>query len=170
METILNIYHFSFFIINLTHTEISFSGRDFGYGRNGVMVTPSFIDKRALGFFLIRRVRCGVSNIDPTAFDLFVRNSVVHFNRYTYNLFTRNCRHYSEYLLIELAPNNSEEGIINNRGIQHLVKFLSHGYTPPIQTHFHHDRSCLERNWYIYQKSFASLFLDFHGDSTSIRD
>ena len=111
METYLKIFEFSVFGIKLNHTEISFDGRDFGFGRAGIMVTPSTIDKTTLGFSLKRVINCGITNIDPEAFDVFVRNSVIRFNRYSYNIFSRNCRHYSDFLLAELSPNNSEEGI-----------------------------------------------------------
>ena len=111
METYLKIYEFQIFGIKLIHTEISFDGRDFGFGRSGIMVTPSTIDKTTLGFSLKRVIYCGESNVDPEAFDQFIRNSVIRFNRYTYNLFSRNCRHYSEFLLVELSPNIREEGI-----------------------------------------------------------
>ena len=112
MEVQLKIFEFNFFQIKIKHTEISYAGRDFGFGRSGVMVTPSTIDKTALGFTLKRVISCGVSNVDPESFDIFIRNSVFRFNRYSYNIFTRNCRHYSEFLLVELAPNNREEGKI----------------------------------------------------------
>ena len=110
MEVILKIYSFNFFLINLIHTEIEFNGRDFGFFRGGIMVTPSTINKETLGFTLQRIIRCGISTVDPYRFDIFVRNSVLRFNRNTYNIFTRNCRHYSEYLLTELTANDSEEG------------------------------------------------------------
>ena len=110
MEVKLKIFEFKFFQIKLSHTEISFDGRDFGFGRSGVMVTPSTIDKTALGFTLKRVIDCGVTNIDPVAFDIFIRNTVFRFNRYSYNVFSRNCRHYSEFLLAELSPNNRENG------------------------------------------------------------
>ena len=110
MEVTLKIFSFNFFIIKMFHTEIEFFNRDFGFNRGGIMVTPSTIDKEALGFTLVRAINCGISNLDPIRFDLFVRNSVLRFNRHTYNIFTWNCRHYSEYLLIELAASDSEEG------------------------------------------------------------
>ena len=110
MEVNIKIYHFSFFLINLSHTEIEFNGRDFGFGRKGLMVTPAKIDKSMFGFFLQRVIRCGISTVDPVQFDIFVRNSVLLFNMDTYDIFNRNCRTYSMYLLRELAPNDCEEG------------------------------------------------------------
>ena len=114
METYLKLFQFSFYGINFTHTEISFDGRDFGFGRDGILVSPSNIDKTALGFSLKRVIYCGVTNVDPNNFDNFVRNSVIRYNRYSYHPFMRNCRMYSEYLLVELAPNRPEEGKIVN--------------------------------------------------------
>ena len=110
MEVTLRLYSFRFWLINLTHTEISYDGRDFGFGRQGVMVSPSQIDKTQFGFKLKRVIYAGLSNVQPEAFDMFVRNSVLRFNRHSYNLFTRNCRHFSEFLLIELTPNQPDEG------------------------------------------------------------
>ena len=111
MTVKLKIYQFTFFLINLTHTEIEFDARDFGYSRRGVSVTPSEVDKRLFGYQLQRVINCGLSSVDPFRFDLFVRTSVLIFNRQTYNIFNHNCRTYSMYLLRELAPNDSEEGI-----------------------------------------------------------
>ena len=112
MEVNIKVYQFSFFLINLSHTEVEFNGRDFGFSRKGVMVTPSIIDKSVFGFTLKRVINCGISTVDPDRFDLFVRNSILIFNNATYNIFTHNCRTYSMYLLRELSPNDCEEGTL----------------------------------------------------------
>lgn len=111
MEVHLKIFEISVFgIIKINHTEIEYAGRDYGFGRLGVMATPSHIDKSEIGFNLKRVYFAGISNVDPEAFNDFVKNSVIRFNRHSYSLFLRNCRHFSEYLLTELAPNENEQG------------------------------------------------------------
>ena len=106
----LKIFSVRFFGINVEHTEISYGGVDYGFGRFGIYVTPSHIDKTLFGFTLERIINAGISNTPEELFRTFVRNSVHRFNRDTYSVFWRNCRHYSTYLLTELAASDSEIG------------------------------------------------------------
>ena len=106
----LKIFSVRFFGINVEHTEVSYGGVDYGFGRFGIYVTPSHIDKTVFGFTLERTINAGISNIPVELFHTFVRNSVHRFNRDTYSVWWRNCRHYSEYLLTELAASDSEIG------------------------------------------------------------
>ena len=159
MEVQLKIFDFRIFLINLTHTEISYDGRDFGFGRQGVMVSPSQIDKSQFGFKLKRIVYAGISNVQPEAFDIFVRNSVLRFNRQTYNIFTRNCRHFSEFLLTELTPNQPEEGkyfIVLDFKPDILFSVT---YSPKVSL-YHDDNwfSC-QRGYYFHQKQNKKHFL-----------
>ena len=112
MEVKLKIFSFYIFsLIKLFHYEIEYDGKDYGFGRFGVYVTPSYIDKTVFGFYLERVIIIGTSNVDSAMFHEFVRYSVHLFNRETYSIWWRNCRHYAAYLLIELAPANLDIGI-----------------------------------------------------------
>ena len=110
MEAQLKIFSFFQFGIKLTHTEISYNGYDYAFGRYGLSCSPANIDKSLLGFELKRVISLGTPNYDPERFHEFVRNAVHRFNRESYDLFSRNCRHFSVYLIRELAPTDPEEG------------------------------------------------------------
>ena len=110
MEAQLKIFSFLQFGIKLKHTEISYNGYDYAFGRYGLSCSPSNIDKTLFGFELQRVISLGTSNYDPERFHEFVRNTVHRFNRESYDLFSRNCRHFSVYLIQELAPTDPEEG------------------------------------------------------------
>ena len=110
MEVQLKIFSFFQFGLKIKHTEISYNGCDYAFGKFGLSASPSDIDKSVFGFRLERVISLGTSNYDPHRFHDFVRNTVHRYNRDSYNLFWRNCRHFSVYLIRELAPTDPEEG------------------------------------------------------------
>ena len=99
-------------LIKATHTEIAIDNMSIGYGETGVEVlVPQNLNGHD-GYRLIRSIPLGRTRKNLRE----IRNIVLEMERdYTansYDLFFKNCRHFSLDLIDKLQPSHTEEGRI----------------------------------------------------------
>ena len=103
------IYSFRFLkIFWLEHTEVRLNNRDIAYGKDGITIRPS---ETRPDMILKRVIDCGETVIEDLDLVQWLINVNQFFTREKYNLWSNNCRNFTQSLLTFLEPNNRIEGI-----------------------------------------------------------
>ena len=103
------IYSFRFLkVFWLEHTEVRVHNRDIAYGKDGITISSS---QTRPDMILKRVIDCGRTEIEDLDLVQWLINVNQFFTREKYNLWSNNCRNFTQSLLTFLEPNNRIEGI-----------------------------------------------------------
>ena len=97
-------------LIKATHSEIAINNMSIGYGETGVEILVPQNLHGVDGYRLIRSIPLGRSRKSIREIREIVLNLEQEFTADTYDLFFKNCRHFSRELIDKLQPSHSEEG------------------------------------------------------------
>ena len=97
-------------LIKATHTEIAIDNMSIGYGETGVEVmVPQNLDGYE-GYRLIKSIPLGRTRKTTREIRNIVLDMEQEYTPNSYDLFFKNCRHFSLDLIDKLQPSHSEEG------------------------------------------------------------
>ena len=110
-QTFLVIYEFKLAgLIPAYHTEITIGENSFGFGDEGTEIHNIPNLDGLYGYKLITSIHLGTTNRTQREIRNIIRRMDQEWTADTYNIWTKNCRHYSLALVNELNCDSSEEG------------------------------------------------------------
>lgn len=93
------------------HTEIRAFGFDFWFEKDGAKAEPATAKERLpeWGYTLDRIISAGYTTKSHNDFEKFLTSVSPDYTAAKYQLFSKNCREYSQKLLTELEPDNARD-------------------------------------------------------------
>ena len=110
MNAFLTIYEFKIAgIIPAYHTEIAIGELSFGYSDEGIEIDQEFNMNGLYGYRLITSIPLGETTRTQDQLREIIRQLETEWTPETYDIFIRNCRHFSLALINELECDSADE-------------------------------------------------------------